>query len=140
VFARPDADSKTFDGGIYSQEEFAVLLSKLDGDTQIMTASPVPIDAEYRIFVVASDVVAASEYRRNGQVSIHGFVPNAAVDLALEADQIWRPASAYAIDIARSGTRYGIVEANCITAARHYGADTRAIVEALCDAYGALEP
>jgi hypothetical protein len=96
------------------------LLNRLDNDLQIVTASPTAIDAEYRLFMVASEVAAASEYRRNGQTSLQGFVPNEAIDLAIEADHTWRPAAAYAIDVARSGERFGIVEANCITAARHY--------------------
>jgi hypothetical protein len=140
VFARPDADSKTFDGGIRSRPELDVLLNRLDADLQIVTASPTSIDAEYRLFMVASEVIAASEYRRNGQTSMQGFVPNEAVDLAIEADRTWRPAQAYAVDVARSGERFGIVEANCITAARHYAANGRAIVEALCRLYGAAEP
>jgi hypothetical protein len=60
------------------------------------------------------------------------------VDLALEADRSWKPAEAYVLDVARSGDRFGIVEANCITAARHYGADSRAIITALSRYYGAL--
>jgi hypothetical protein len=121
IFARPDTDSKTFDGGIWSRLELDALLNRLDNDLWIVTASPTAIDAEYRLFIVASEVVAASEYRRNGQTSLQGFVPNEAVDLAIEADRTWRPAAAYAIDVARSGERFGIVEANCITAA-HYAA------------------
>jgi hypothetical protein len=140
VFVRPDADSKTFDGGLRSRAELDVLLNRLDADLQIVTASPIAIEAEYRIFMVASEVVAASEYRRNGQTSLQGFVPNEAVDLAIEADRTWRPAQAYAIDVARSGERLGIVEANCITAARHYAANGRAIVAALCRLYGATGP
>jgi hypothetical protein len=67
-------------------------------------------------------------------------VPNEAVDLAIEADRFWRPAEAYAIDVARSGERFGIVEANCITAAPHYAANGRALVEALCRLYGTAGP
>jgi hypothetical protein len=73
VFIRPDADSKTFDGGVRSRPELDALLSGLDADLQVVTASPSPIDAEYRIFMIASEVVAASEYRRNGQPSIQGL-------------------------------------------------------------------
>jgi hypothetical protein len=61
VFARPDADSKTSDGRVFRSDEFAVILSGLDGAFQIMISSPVSIDAEFRLFVVASEVVAESE-------------------------------------------------------------------------------
>jgi ATP-grasp domain, R2K clade family 2 len=94
---------------MWSRLELDALLNRLDADLQILIASPTAIDAEYRLFMVASEVVAASEYRRNGQTSLQGFVPNEAVDLAIDADCTWRPAAAYAIDVARSGERFGIV-------------------------------
>jgi ATP-grasp domain, R2K clade family 3 len=135
IFIRPDADSKAFEGGIRSSRQLRELVQSLSPDLEVITASVVAIDAEYRIFVVGSEVVAASEYRRGGKPALDGFVPNNIVDLALEADRLWRPADSYVIDIARSGSRVGIVEANCIMGARHYAADTRAIVAALSRHY-----
>jgi hypothetical protein len=136
VFIRPDADSKLFDGAVRSVEALHELLGELDRDLPVVTASPVEIDREYRLFVVGSDVVAASEYRREGKPSINGFVPNDVVDLAYAANHLWRPADAYVVDIGRSAGRIGIVEVNCIMAARFYAADARAIIEALCGFYG----
>jgi len=136
VFIRPDADSKAFEGGIRSSSEWEILGARLPPDLQVMVASPVRVDAEYRVFMVNSNVVAASEYRREGQPSINGFVPDGVIDMALKADSFWRPADAYVIDIARSGTRYGIVETNCIMASRYYGANPKAIVVALCEMGG----
>src|ERR1700722_7676746 len=131
IFIRPDADSKAFEGGIRDSQQLRELVRSLNADLQVITASVMAMDAEYRIFVVGSEGVAASEYRRGGKPALDGFVPNDVVDLALEADRLWRPTDSYVIDIARSGSRVGIVEANCITAARHYAADTRALVAAL---------
>ncbi len=136
MFTRPDADSKKFDGSVRSVAQIAELLDGLDADMQVMMAEPVPIDAEYRVFIVGGEVVGASEYRRQGVPSIQGFVPNAVVDLALLADGQWRPADAYVIDIALASGRLGIVEANCITAARFYAVQPKAVVAALCRYYG----
>jgi ATP-grasp domain, R2K clade family 3 len=136
VFVRPDADSKTFDGGIRSPAELSALTEQLPGNLHLAIASVVPVDVEYRVFVVGGDVVGASEYRRNGKSSTTGFVPNDVIDLAIKADRAWHPADCYVMDIARSGNRFGIVEANCIMAARFYGANIRTIVQALCQHYG----
>jgi hypothetical protein len=77
-------------------------------------------------------VVAASSYRYLQRPNIEAFVPNAAVDMALAAAAAWMPATAACIDIAISvdGT-IGIVEANCINAARFYGANIAAVVDAV---------
>lgn len=136
MFIRPDADSKKFDGGVRNPQELNSLLAGLDCGLDVVVAPPVKIDAEYRVFIVDSEVIAASEYRRGGIPSTQGFVPGDVTELAIDADTLWRPERAYAIDVARSGSRIGIVEANCITAARFYAADGQAIVAALCRLYG----
>ena len=134
-FARPDGDSKAFDGGVYAPEAFRTQMRKLPSETWVVCAPPVTIDAEYRVFIVGDDVVGASQYRRAGEACFDGYVPDAVIDLALEANAIWQPREAYVLDIARSGDRWGIVEVNCITAARFYSAQPRAVVSALCDLY-----
>jgi hypothetical protein len=136
VFVRPDADSKKFDGGIRSPEELTNLLMILPDDIGVVSASPLEIEAEYRVFIIGSEVVAASQYRKNGSAALDGFIPNQVIDLAIEADTRWRPKEAYVLDIAKSGSRYGIIEANCITAARYYNGNPRAIVTGLCRLYG----
>lgn len=135
VFIRPDADSKVFDGGVRSTIELKELLARLPEDLQIVSAPPETIDAEYRVFVVGDDVVAASQYRLGGKPASDGFVPSQVIDLALQANALWQPREAYVIDIAKSGTRFGVIEVNCITAARFYSADARAVVAALCAYY-----
>ena len=136
VFVRPDADSKKFDGGIRSPEELTNLLITLPDHIGVVSASPLEIEAEYRVFIIGSEVVAASQYRKNGSAAFEGFIPNQVIDLAIEADTRWRPKEAYVLDIAKSGSRYGIIEANCITAARYYKGNPRSIVMGLCRLYG----
>jgi hypothetical protein len=121
VFIMPDAAPKTFDGGVRSRLEF-------DADLQMVIASPGPIDVECRVFMVAPKWIPPPNI---GEMASRrwGFVPNEGVDLAIKADSSGRPTEAYAIDMARSGERFGHVGANCITAARQYAADGQAIVE-----------
>jgi len=136
VFVRPDSDSKQFDGAVRSPHELAELLALLPDDIDVVSALPVEIEAEYRVFIIGSEIVAASQYRKNGSAAFDGFIPNQVIDLAIEADTRWRPKEAYVLDIAKSGSHYGIIEANCITAARYYNGNPRAIVTGLSRLYG----
>jgi hypothetical protein len=137
MFVRPDEDSKAFDGGLYGRASLETALAPafekklLAADTPIVVAKPIDDDAEWRTFVVGGDVVAASSYRKEGQGNIDLHVPHKVVDLAYEAAAIWAPAEVFCLDIAQSGSRYGIVEANCFNASRFYGADASAILEAV---------
>lgn len=85
-----------------------------------MVASPRTIEAEWRFFVVDGEIVGCSEYRRWGYPSIDGAVPRLAIDLATELASRWSPAGVYCLDLASSGDRMGIVEANCFNASRFY--------------------
>lgn len=134
VFARPDADSKAFDGGLYQRGELLRTLEearsrgRLRVDDEVVLARPVSVDAEWRTFVVDGEVVAASSYRKAGQPTVEEFVPYAVSDLARHAAELWRPAPVFCLDVALSEGRYGIVEANCWNASRFYGADARTIL------------
>jgi hypothetical protein len=96
-----------------------------------VVADPVRVDAEWRTFVVGGEVVAASSYRRDGAGDINLHVPHAVIDMAFEAAELWMPADVFCLDIALSGDRYGIVEANCFNASRFYGADAAAVLAAV---------
>lgn len=136
-FVRPDEDSKAFDGGLFDAKsmaetiDLALMRGLLQPDTPVVVAEPVPVDAEWRTFIVGGEVVAASSYRRDGVGDINLHVPHAVVDLAFEAAERWLPADIFCLDIALSGGRYGIVEANCFNASRFYGADAAAVLSAV---------
>jgi len=134
AFVRPDEDSKSFDGGVFDSQTFTETLDKAVGRgllkeaDSVIVAAPLPIDAEWRTFVVGGDVVAASSYRRNGICDIDLHVPHAVIDMAFEAAEQWSPADVFCLDIGLANGRYGIIEANCFNASRFYGADARAIL------------
>jgi hypothetical protein len=137
MFVRPDEDSKAFDGGLYDRTSLAAVLTpaiekrRIDESTEIVIARPIQVDAEWRTFIVGGEVVAASSYRYNGIGNKDLHVPHRAIDLAFEAAELWVPADVFCLDIALSGERYGIVEANCFNAARFYGADAGVILESV---------
>lgn len=139
MFVRPDEDSKAFDGGLFDaatmQDVIGTALSKgrLAPDTPVVVAAPVQIDAEWRTFIVGGEVVAASSYRKDGAGNIDLHVPHSVIDLAFDAADRWRPADVFCLDIAASGNRYGIVEANCFNASRFYGADATMILQSVSE-------
>mgnify|MGYP000128994775 FL=1 len=139
VFVRPDEDNKLFDGGIYDTESFGAIVAMLEAkdrlsrSTGVIVAPIVEIEAEWRTFVVDGEVVAASSYRVDGKANIDAHVPYAVTDLVYEAVERWRPDTVFCLDIARSEGRYGVVEANCFNAARLYGANPRAILQAVSE-------
>jgi hypothetical protein len=134
MFVRPDEDNKVFDGGVFDKNsleaavEPAIEKGRIDDDTLVVIAEPLRIDAEWRTFIVNGEVVAASSYRKDGVGNVDLHVPYRAIDMAFEAAELWRPAAVFCLDIALSGDRYGIVEANCFNASRFYGADAGAIL------------
>jgi len=139
AFVRPDEDTKAFDGGVFDaaalQERAAAVIEKgyATPETPVVVAPPVEVTDEWRLFIVDGEVVGASSYRHGGRPSTGGHVPHHVIELSFEAARIWRPAPVFCLDFGRAGDRIGIVEANCFNAARFYGADGNAILEAVSD-------
>jgi hypothetical protein len=133
AFIRPDADSKVFDGDVYDRQGLinATAGLTIEGTLSVVVADPVPIEAEWRFFIVGMEVVACSEYRRWGTPSVDGVVPHVAIDWAAELASQWSPSDIYCLDLAKANDQIGIIEANCFNAARFYGAEPRHIVRAV---------
>ncbi|HEY4056213.1 MAG TPA: ATP-grasp domain-containing protein [Kofleriaceae bacterium] len=132
LFVRPDEDSKSFDGGVYaSASELAAALGTTDRGVAVIRGRPITVDAEWRCFVVGTEIVDASEYRRAGSPSLHRGAPPRVLDLVDAALARWSPAPVTCIDVASSGDHFGIVEANCFNAARFYAADTATVLAAV---------
>ena len=132
LFVRPDADSKSFDGGIFA--DAATLRAQLGTTSltaQAIVARVRPVDAEWRCFVVDGNVIDSSEYRRAGRPSVYRGAPPRAIELAERAAARWAPSPVTCIDIASSGDHFGVVEANCFNAARFYACDPLIVLAAV---------
>lgn len=130
-FVRPDGDTKSFSGGLFSAEEFSNLMRKKRIDEDVVVAPPILVDAEWRNFVVNGSVIAASTYRTNNKANIMGFIPPEITRFAESVANLWSPAPVYCLDIGFAEGRLGVIEANCFNASRHYGANTNKIVGAV---------
>jgi hypothetical protein len=133
AFIRPDSDSKAFEGGLYDDVGLATATRRtsVSETTPVVFASPVKIEAEWRFFIVKSEVVGCSEYRHWGRLSTDGSVPHAAIEYAYECASRWGPADIYCLDLGATENRIGIVEANCFNASRFYGAAIDRILQAV---------
>ena len=133
VFVRPDEDSKAFDGAVYDADGLRSATEKWRGKgaSPVIVATPVQIDAEWRLFVVSGKIVACSQYRQWGRPSIDGPVPHSAIELGIELAAVWSPASVFCLDLGLSQGRIGVIEANCFNASRFYGADVTRILQAV---------
>jgi len=123
AYIRPDCDSKAFDGRVYDSSGLVAVTSgmRVTDETEVVVSPPVDIEAEWHFFVVDKEIVGCSEYRQWGRVSTEGSVPYAVMDLAAQSASRWWPADVYCLDLASTGDRIGIVEANCFNASRFYG-------------------
>ena len=133
AFVRPDADSKIFEGGVYDASRLAAVTeaTAVPASTPVIIASTLDIEAEWRFFIVDREVVGCSEYRRWGRPSTDGAVPRLAIDFASELALRWSPSGVYCLDLASSGGRFGVVEANCFNASRFYGVVMERVLRAV---------
>jgi hypothetical protein len=133
AFVRPDSDSKVFEGAVYDASRLAAVTkqSAIPSATPVVVASPLKIEAEWRFFVVNREIVGCSEYRRWGRPSSDGSVPHMAIDFAADLALRWSPADVYCLDLAASGDRLGVVEANCFNASRFYAAVIERVLPAV---------
>lgn len=132
LFVRPDEDSKAFDGAVFDDADaLRTALGATDLATPVVRGGVRAVDAEWRFFVVDGEVVDASEYRRAGSPSLFRGAPPRALELAEAAVARWRPSSVFCLDVASSGDHFGVVEVNCLNAARFYAADARVVLAAV---------
>jgi hypothetical protein len=132
AFVRPDSDTKVFDGGVYNASSLTAATEGIAvPSTPVVVASPCSIQAEWRFFVVAGEIVGCSEYRRFGRPSIDGAVPHLAIELAAQLALRWSPADVYCLDLASCDDRIGVLEANCFNGSRFYGAVVERVLRAV---------
>jgi hypothetical protein len=144
-FMRPVADSKEEPGRVWHAKDIHTLAQKvlnlpkehlisgsLGHDTFLMFTPPRTILREWRIWVVADQVVTWSLYKQGTQVTYQPEITPQAKEFAL--DMVARNpgyAPAYVIDICETDAGLHLLETNCLNAAGFYAADLGALIEAI---------
>ncbi len=144
-FFRPVDDSKAEAGCVRSSSQIIALAEKvlklekqdipddsLRHDTQLMLAKPMHIHKEWRVWVVAGDVVTYSLYKDGEQVEYRHEIDDDALAFAKKMAALNKDYSpAYVMDICRIDEGLRLLETNCINAAGFYAADLTMLVGAM---------
>lgn len=146
MFLRPCSDLKTFAGLVitpaalaeWQQQVQAIAddFATLTPETLVLAAPLKEIQAEYRFFVVAGQVVTGSQYKLGNRVRTAPGCHPAALELAQTAARHWSPACAFVLDVALTETGPFILEINCLTSAGFYEAEVGRLVDALEGRFG----
>lgn len=137
-FIRPDAVTKPFPGHVvYSDEDINQLSTydKVYDDELCVIAEKQDIIGEYRHVVCRNEVIAQSQYRRDGVLDIRIDVDldcqALAKMVAREEDQV---DTVYVVDTALTEDGPKIIEFNSFSCAGLYACDTMAIVKHVSEA------
>lgn len=124
IFARPAIDDKLFAGQVSTQEELIETCKRMINadpslaNHEVFLGGYKPPNYEYRLFVIAGEVVASSQYRVDGFVYPVEGSPKKVKDKANEFHHVHSDIlpAAYVIDIATNDdeTDIGVIEINCI--------------------------
>lgn len=136
IFVKPNDDLKLFTGAILTVGDCFRMYQRLEGrghvdisGQEVVVGRPFEIDAEYRFFVVESEIVAGTMYRPTADT----YLPSDLMRFAHEAAATWSPAAVYVLDIARVDRTWKVVECNCFNGSAFYGADVTTIVRSVSE-------
>jgi hypothetical protein len=106
-------------------------------DTDVLTVSPVQtIDQEWRFFIVEGEVVAGSQYRKDGCLRWRAPIDDFVWFQARKMAKLWLPAPTVVMDICLTKNNwFKVVEFNCVNSSGFYSADVGAFVDAMEKAY-----
>jgi hypothetical protein len=144
-FVRPVEDSKTMSGTVLTGAELRataaavmelpterLVAGRLAPDTELLLSTPTTIQKEWRVWVVAGDVVTWSLYKMAGQMVVRQEIDQDALDFVrsmIEANPGY--SEAYVIDVCRTEEGLRIIETNCINASGYYDADLQKLIGAI---------
>lgn len=139
VFVRPILDNKSFNGKLFTKEEFLKfqndsihLVSGLPRpDIDILVSQPKKIGQEHRHYIVDGEVITSSRYKLAGTPNFSEGADKAVIDVVKQAISIWQPSRAFVLDTYISGDDIGIVEIGCICHAGLYQCDLMSLINAL---------
>ncbi|WLQ15153.1 ATP-grasp domain-containing protein [Hahella aquimaris] len=134
-FIRPNGDLKEFAGTITTFKAFRDWADKLrpggftvDLSLPMVAAKPKDIEHEWRLFIVAGMVVAASHYRADGRMQVFAGAPETVISFTEEMAATWSPAPVFVMDVAVCAGELYVLEINGFNSSGFYACDIEAIV------------
>ncbi len=134
IFVRPSGVHKLFTGTVAYKDDFrdAIAPSRYDPTNLVVVSTPKEIGREWRLVIVRDEVVAASQYRDNGAISVSRGCPAEVSQFVTDILRRvhWRPDSVFVMDVCESGDRLHVLELNSFSCSGFYDCDLAAIVRA----------
>ena len=138
-FARPILDNKSFNGKVFTKEEFLKFQKNSincksgspNPNIEILISKPKKIGQEHRHYIVDGKIITSSRYKFNGQPNFKEGCDDNVLEVVRNAISKWQPTRAFVLDTYISGDEIGIVEIGCICHAGIYNADLMKLVVAL---------
>jgi hypothetical protein len=138
IFVRSSGINKLFPGKVVYKENFreAIAASRYDPESQVLVAPPKEVGREWRLVIAGDEIVAASQYRDFGTISVS---PDCPVHVSEYVGDIlrrvrWRPDSLFVIDVCESDDRFYLLELNSFSCSGFYECDAAAVVRAASEA------
>lgn len=130
TFVRPLADTKEFDGRVFSPQSFEGW--RADNGSllglYVLAAPTQQIYREYRLFMIEDQVITGSQYMQAGRPYVSSDVDTEALAYAKGVASLWRPAEAFVIDVALTPVGYRVIEFNNINSSGFYNSDVNRYV------------
>lgn len=141
IFVRPDSPLKIFTGQVISADTYEKDLDYLafhefPASTLVIAGKPVLIEYEWRFVVANRRVVAGSQYKCRGVMSVQPRFDSAAMEYAnTVADSEYQPDRAWVVDVCKTGDGdYRLLEIGAFSCCNLYECDKRAIVREVSQA------
>lgn len=118
-FIKPSQDLKSFLPGILpvgqSIQQFIENTSHTLAykEENLLVAPVVNIKEEYRFFVINTEVITGSLYKRGDKIIYSSAIADNIIKIARDYAKLYQPSSVYTMDIALTDTGPKIVEYNC---------------------------
>lgn len=134
VFVRPNGVHKLFTGTAAHKDNFcdAIASSRYDPTTLIVISTPQEIGREWRLVIAGNDIVASTQYRNTGAISVSQGCPQVVLQFASEMlhDVRWRPDPVFTMDICESNDKLYLLELNSFSCSGLYDCDLAAVIRA----------
>ncbi len=131
VFIRPCTVDKVFTGQLVNPDDFVWTLDRARyANCDVLIASPVPIACEWRLIVCRGEVIAASQYRRMGNLDIRAGCPDQVARFTSDVwvESQWTPDDIFVVDVCESDGKLFILELNSFSCSGWYQCEPDAIV------------